>query len=108
MRSVSHIDRRVLEAMKLGFTKMVVPAAASVQATGRLQGMNIVHCRTIREAIQAVFGRAIMKQPASSRAVAAKLQASDRSTSTASAAQPAMPGWPSREDGTQGHVEEVG
>ena len=69
LRSVSHAERRVLEAAKLGYAKIIVPPASRIAAKGRREGIELVHCRTIRDAIEAVLGRR-HAQPSSFRSVA--------------------------------------
>jgi DNA repair protein RadA/Sms len=56
LRPVGHIERRIGEALKLGFRTFVVPASANVHASGRLKGARILECRTVVEAFRAVLG----------------------------------------------------
>jgi len=52
LRSVNQLDRRVNEAARLGFKRMIVPARASVTHEHGT-GIEIVECRTAAEAIEA-------------------------------------------------------
>jgi hypothetical protein len=56
LRPVNQVERRVIEAAKLGFSTVIVSAANAPAATGRLAGLNIVGCRDIRAALQAALG----------------------------------------------------
>ena len=40
-----------MEATKLGFSSVIVPAIHAPAATGRLAGIHIIKCRTIKEAL---------------------------------------------------------
>ena len=55
VRRVSQLERRLIEAHRLGFKRAVVPAAAELRA-GELSGMTIARAETISEAIDAAFG----------------------------------------------------
>ena len=52
LRAVGHIERRLLEAAKLGFKSVIMPAAHSMPTTSRLKALDIV--RSVR--IQGTFG----------------------------------------------------
>ncbi len=41
-----------MEAAKLGFTSVIVPAIHAPAASGRLAGIHIIKCCTIKEALQ--------------------------------------------------------
>ncbi|KAK9866160.1 hypothetical protein WJX84_003732 [Apatococcus fuscideae] len=59
IRPVSHLDRRLIEAAKLGFTTAVVPRTPSgMQKQGGKsnRGIATVECATISEALHAVLG----------------------------------------------------
>lgn len=62
LRPANHIERRISEAAKLGFSKIIIPAVRAPAATGRLAGINIVPCRTIYDALQAVLGSFVTQQ----------------------------------------------
>jgi DNA repair protein RadA/Sms len=55
VRRVSQLERRLMEAHRLGFKRAVVPAAAELRAT-ELSGMTIGRADTISDAIDAAFG----------------------------------------------------
>jgi DNA repair protein RadA/Sms len=56
LRAVSHIERRLIEAAKLGFTAVVLPAAHSGPVPTRAPGLQIIPCRTVTDALAAVLG----------------------------------------------------
>ena len=92
---MSHVERRVLEAQKLGYAKMVVPAACNLQAKGRLEGIQLVPCRTVVDAIEAVLGRRLMSPSSMKAAVKAAARAAQKEGSAET--QPAVLGWPDPE-----------
>lgn len=96
LRSVSHVERRVLEAAKLGYSKMIVPTASKLQSKGRLQGIDIVPCRTIRDAVQAVLGRNLMSPTSLRQAARAAKKASKEAelSQLPEGYTPAVAGWP--------------
>lgn len=57
VRSVSMAAQRVQEAAKLGFETVILPASCKKQ-TERIPGVRILGVRTVREAVQAVMGKA--------------------------------------------------
>ena len=56
LRAVPHAEKRVQEALKLGYNTAVVPAVSHVKPTGRLKGMRVLSCRSISDALAALFG----------------------------------------------------
>jgi hypothetical protein len=62
LRPVAQLERRVVEALKLGFSRVVIPAGSDVRRTGRLAGAALVECRTIGEALKAVLGPAASRR----------------------------------------------
>ncbi|EIE18597.1 DNA repair protein rada [Coccomyxa subellipsoidea C-169] len=64
LRPANHIERRVVEAAKLGFTTVIVPATRAPTATGRLAGVNIIPCRTIKDALEAALGPSVTQNRA--------------------------------------------
>ena len=52
LRPANHIERRIMEAAKLGFSSVIVPAIHAPAASGRLAGIHIIKCRTIKDALQ--------------------------------------------------------
>ncbi len=51
LRPANHIERRVMEAAKLGFSHIIVPEIHAPAATGRLANIDIIKCRTIKDAL---------------------------------------------------------
>ncbi len=56
LRSVNRLDRRISEAARLGFTRMIVPEGARKSIGDVPSGIEIVRCRTAAEAIEAAIG----------------------------------------------------
>jgi len=52
LRSVSHLDRRINEAARLGFKRMIVPTRSAGGQTS-VQGIQLIACKTVGEAIEA-------------------------------------------------------
>eukprot|EP01025_Chloroclados_australasicus_P054295 TRINITY_DN6430_c0_g4_i1.p1 TRINITY_DN6430_c0_g4~~TRINITY_DN6430_c0_g4_i1.p1 ORF type:complete len:623 (-),score=77.98 TRINITY_DN6430_c0_g4_i1:349-2217(-) len=52
--SVKYIKARLQEAAKQGFTKAIVPY--SKRGIGTVEGMKVIQCKTLRDALQEVFG----------------------------------------------------
>lgn len=50
------MERRVAEALKLGFSRVVIPAGSDVRRSGRLVSGALVECSTVGEALKAVLG----------------------------------------------------
>ena len=57
LRRVGHLDRRLVEAAKLGFKRCLVPASVRSPSAGWPQDMEIVGVRSAREAIAAALER---------------------------------------------------
>jgi DNA repair protein RadA/Sms len=55
LRSVNQLDRRISEAARLGFTKVIVPDGARKSAGEVPPGINVIRCRTADEAIEAAL-----------------------------------------------------
>jgi DNA repair protein RadA/Sms len=55
LRTVNQLDRRIGEASRLGFTRMIVPEGSRKAGTPQLDGLDIVRCRTAAEAIEAAL-----------------------------------------------------
>jgi DNA repair protein RadA/Sms len=55
LRSVNQLDRRISEAARLGFTKVIVPDATRKSTADVPPGINVVRCRTAGEAIEAAI-----------------------------------------------------
>ncbi len=51
LRPANHIERRVMEAAKLGFSHIIVPEIHAPAATGRLANIDMIKCRTIKDAL---------------------------------------------------------
>jgi DNA repair protein RadA/Sms len=56
LRSVSQLDRRLLEASRLGFTRVVVPAAIGRRGRSSDVGIELVRAATVSDAIEAAVG----------------------------------------------------
>jgi DNA repair protein RadA/Sms len=57
VRPVRGLDRRLREAARLGFGRALVPAAPGVADGGLPTGLELVRVGTLREALDAAFGR---------------------------------------------------
>lgn len=55
LRSVNQLDRRINEAFRLGFSRMIVPQGATPVKVDRSSGITMVRCRTAAEAIEAAL-----------------------------------------------------
>lgn len=69
-RQVGHLERRLLEAAKLGFTKMICPVAPAGPAAASFEkarvrlagkGMQLLPCKTVLDAIQTALGSKLRK-----------------------------------------------
>ncbi|MDP9366250.1 MAG: DNA repair protein RadA [Chloroflexota bacterium] len=56
LRSVGQLERRVNEASRLGFTRVVVPAASGRRSRASVPGVEVVRAGTIAQAIEAAVG----------------------------------------------------
>ena len=56
LRAVSRLEQRLLEASKLGFTSCVIPKGGPALNEKRLQGMRIIACANIDQALRAAIG----------------------------------------------------
>lgn len=58
LRPVMQVQRRIAEAAKLGFTRVIIPAGSDVGGKGKARqgGVTLVECRTVGEAIEAALG----------------------------------------------------
>ncbi len=72
-RQVAHLERRLMEAAKLGFTRIVTPvaprgpaAAAFNKTVARLtsKGVEVVPCGTVQLAIEAMLGEKLRRRSA--------------------------------------------
>lgn len=55
LRSVNQLDRRIAEAARLGFTRMIVPSGVRSSGGDMNFGVEITRCRTAEEAIAAAI-----------------------------------------------------
>lgn len=62
LRSVPHAEKRVLEAMKLGYKQAIVPAVCAIKPSERLKDIRILACRTINDALTMMFGEGYDKE----------------------------------------------
>jgi len=56
LRSVNQLERRLNEASRLGFTRVVVPAPAGRRGERSAVGIEVVRAGTVGEAIEAALG----------------------------------------------------
>ncbi|MEZ4507038.1 MAG: S16 family serine protease [Thermomicrobiales bacterium] len=56
VRSVGQLDRRLLEASRLGFTRAIVPASIGRRTKSLPGDLSVVRVGTLTEAIQAAIG----------------------------------------------------
>jgi len=56
LRSVAHLDRRVTEAARMGFTRCLVPKAGG-KVSPVPKGMEIIAVSTLREAVERGMGK---------------------------------------------------
>lgn len=52
VRSVNHLERRLIEARRLGFTKAIIPATLGRRSAGFGEGLELVRVSTLSEALQ--------------------------------------------------------
>ena len=64
LRAVPHAEKRVMEAAKLGYKRAVVPAVCGIKQSERMKGIQILACRTIADALNAVLGEGFDGQDA--------------------------------------------
>ena len=55
LRSVNQLERRLIEAQRLGFKRAVVPAALGRRSSGFGEGLELVRASTLNEAIEAAL-----------------------------------------------------
>jgi DNA repair protein RadA/Sms len=55
LRTVNQLDRRISEASRLGFTRMIVPKSSRRGGNTSPDGIDVVRCRTAAEAIEAAL-----------------------------------------------------
>ena len=56
LRSVSQLDRRLNEATRLGFTRVVVPSAGANRSRPNPDGVEVIRAATVADAIEAAVG----------------------------------------------------
>ena len=56
IRSVMHLNQRLIETARLGFKRCVIPAKIGKDVLRAPEGLQLIKVQNIREAIQAVFG----------------------------------------------------
>ncbi len=56
LRAVSRLEPRLIEASKLGFTSCVIPKGGPALSEKRLQGMKLIPCANIDQALRAAIG----------------------------------------------------
>jgi DNA repair protein RadA/Sms len=57
VRAVSHIDKRIMEAMRIGFTSCIIPQANMdiMKRSKGMEGMKIIPVTNVQEALDALF-----------------------------------------------------
>lgn len=59
LRGVTQLERRVAEAIKLGFKRVIIPAKSDLKMKGKLAvGAQLIECQTVKEAFEAALGPA--------------------------------------------------
>jgi len=58
VRRVNQLERRLLEAHRLGFKRAIIPASAEIRAR-ELKGMELRRAETIADAIRLCFGESM-------------------------------------------------
>jgi DNA repair protein RadA/Sms len=56
LRPVAQAERRLQEAATMGFTRVLMPASGSTKDAGKRQGVEVVLCNTLAEALTASLG----------------------------------------------------
>ena len=56
LRPVAQSERRLAEAATMGFTRVVMPRAGATPDMGKRQGVEVVLCNTLAEALTATLG----------------------------------------------------
>ena len=55
VRSVNHLERRLIEARRLGFTRAIVPANLGRRSAGFGEGLELIRVSTLSEALEAAI-----------------------------------------------------
>jgi len=56
LRPVTQLEKRILEAQKLGFERIIVPKSSDKLRTDKIKSINIVPAATVEEAFQHALG----------------------------------------------------
>ena len=56
LRSVNQLERRLAEAVRLGFKRAIVPASRSILSSSRSEGLTLLRASTLNEAIDLAIG----------------------------------------------------
>ncbi|CAN5513691.1 DNA repair protein RadA [soil metagenome] len=56
VRSVNHLERRLIEARRLGFTRAIIPANLGRRSGSFGEGLELIRVSTLQEALQAALG----------------------------------------------------
>jgi len=56
LRGVTQLERRVAEAIKLGFNRVIIPAKSDLKMKGKFAGAQLIECQTVKEAFEAALG----------------------------------------------------
>ena len=58
LRPVAQLQKRVGEAVKLGFNKIIIPHGSDLRRGGKLADAQLIECRTLKDAFEACLGPA--------------------------------------------------
>lgn len=56
LRPVTQLEKRVLEAQKLGFERIIVPKASDKLRTDKIESITVIPAATVEEAFQHALG----------------------------------------------------
>lgn len=62
LRPVTQLERRVLEAQKLGFRRIIVPAASEKLRSDKIQSIEVIACPDVQSAFNATLGQSMRKK----------------------------------------------
>lgn len=54
IRSIPRAEQRIAEAARMGFDRIIVPATQKLRSSKKLEGVNLVRVKTLRQALQAL------------------------------------------------------
>lgn len=56
LRPVTQLEKRILEAQKLGFERIIVPKASDTLRTDKIKSISVIPAATVEEAFQHALG----------------------------------------------------